>query len=157
VFTAPWLADNKRTVIIDKTLDPVYSDEDVPMLEPFISNRDYLQLQHLFFIVRDYDHATKDDEMGQTVISLRDAFGPEPVPFVATVIDKGAPYGTFYGKVHITFGKAKRGRGAPSVLEEVRRGVSSLNDAVVTEILQSVTSKDPRAALVALAAVGRIV
>jgi hypothetical protein len=42
-------------------------------------------------VVRDYDHATKDDEMGQCVVALKNACGAEPMDFAVPVIDKGKP------------------------------------------------------------------
>jgi hypothetical protein len=39
VFTAPFLSGLKQTIIIEKTLNPCYRDEDLPVLKPFITNR----------------------------------------------------------------------------------------------------------------------
>jgi hypothetical protein len=45
VFTGPYLADDKRTTIIEATLTPIYKDTDVPSMQPFITNREYLEAQ----------------------------------------------------------------------------------------------------------------
>ncbi len=143
--------DDRRTPTIEKTLNPVWPDEDVPVLQSFVSNREFLETQHLFMIVRDYDHATKDDEMGQAVISLRGACaGGEPMEFTVPVIDQGKPYGYLHGRVSVVWGKSSRPTTAKAA--QLRAGLQTLDDAAVLEVLAACTREDPRLALATMAA-----
>lgn len=141
VFTGPILGEEKRTVIIEKVriylralahqhrpwilsttmkmslscglASPtryLASSVGLTFLTLLVLQA-YLTTQHLFLIVRDYDHTSKDDEMGQCVISLKHACGSRPVAFKVPVFLSGVNWGTLEGKVHVVWGEGrKKGR-----------------------------------------------
>jgi len=70
VFHAPFVKDTQRkTNYIQKTLNPNW-DKEVAMLCTS-SDRDYLESEHVLIEIMDWDRLTKDDSMGQCVLSLK--------------------------------------------------------------------------------------
>merc|ERR1711974_164451 len=100
-FLGNFLEKPVKTKVIKSTLNPVWKNEDVPILEPFITN-EYLERCYVHFVVQDWDRASAPDNMGQGVIPLANVYKSEkPVPFTARVTLKGYPAGTLSGNIQI--------------------------------------------------------
>jgi len=151
VFTSPILQEEKRTCIIEKTLDPVYPDDEVPTLNIIVSNKEFVQTQHIYMIVRDHDTSTKDDEMGQAAISLKSACGSKPVTFKVPVFLEGVQWGYLEGKIHCKWGTANKKLSKFEGLEKLVELVQTLDDTHSRDILASVMQKEDNAKTVLLA------
>ncbi len=84
---------SKRSVIRGPT--PKWADASVPRLKMLVATRAVLSLSHLSIAVRD-----GKNEVGQCVLSLADACGPQPAEFVAPLVNGGLPAGELRGKMH---------------------------------------------------------
>lgn len=100
-FHGSILEDVVKTKVKRKTLNPVWKNEEVPELIPFITNN-YLERCYIKFVVRDWDRTSGADNMGQGVIPLAQAYNSKaPVPFTSRVTLAGAPAGTLSGSIQI--------------------------------------------------------
>jgi Ca2+-dependent lipid-binding protein len=101
IFNASWLGDKPKTEFVRKTLNPEWSDNQVPVLEP-ITRIPYLIHSHLWLELMDHDDASNDDEMGIAVLSLKALFTEnEPVDFECEVLRLGQRWGTIKGTIQI--------------------------------------------------------
>jgi hypothetical protein len=96
-FYAPFINGVMSTAVAARSLNPRWEDEMVPTLRPFSVNREYLEAGHLLCALKD----ALAGDLGQTAVSLKGAFGDNPVEFVAPVTRKGKPAGVLRGRVHI--------------------------------------------------------
>jgi len=98
VFCGPFLAEEQKTNVEFKTLNPVWKDSIKLNCKPVSTT--YLEKQHIVLQVVDKDLLVADDPMGQGVISLKDAFY-KPKSFTANITLFGKRCGTISGKVVI--------------------------------------------------------
>lgn len=100
-FFGNFMEKGVKTKVVKGTLNPVWKNDQVPLLEPFITNN-YLERCYIHFNVRDWDRATKSDNMGQGVIPLDKVFNSkDPVPFTSRISLEGSPAGTLSGHIQI--------------------------------------------------------
>lgn len=100
VFSAPCLANSgAKTGVAKCTLDPVWTERDVPVLVLVLSEVAYLRHQSVFVQVVDKDLVSRNDAMGQAWLSLAAAVAQpgEAVPFTLRLICEGALAGTLQG------------------------------------------------------------
>jgi len=69
----------------------------VPMLIPYVSEIEYLTSVHLHLFLCE----EKGDHIGEAVVSLSQAAGPDPHPFTATLQRNEMPLGFLKGTLHI--------------------------------------------------------
>lgn len=107
VFYAHFLKDAKdgrpKTDRLPKTANPRWKDNQVPVLTPVTTDREYLMLQHIVIALRDGPERAESTEnlLGQAIIPLHHAFGPSPAKFTETLYLHGVKACTLSGSVHI--------------------------------------------------------
>ena len=89
-----------KTSVKKKTLNPSWTDEEIPLLYPTVTNF-YLKYCYIYVLLLDEDLVGADN-MGQGVIPLYDVFdSPEPVDFICKLTLSGEPAGTLTGKIQL--------------------------------------------------------
>eukprot|EP01064_Diplonema_japonicum_P038196 TRINITY_DN9164_c0_g4_i4.p1 TRINITY_DN9164_c0_g4~~TRINITY_DN9164_c0_g4_i4.p1 ORF type:complete len:667 (+),score=141.21 TRINITY_DN9164_c0_g4_i4:295-2001(+) len=71
VFVSNALTEEFKTKRKLKTLNPSWADEEVPLLKVCFEEREYLDIEYLFFNVYDWDKANRDDPVGQAHLGLK--------------------------------------------------------------------------------------
>lgn len=101
VFHTSFMDGTRSTDVCSQTLEPSWSDSQVPPLLPFVYHEEYLKQQHVVVQVKHKSHLKEDEEIGQGTIALSNAFG-EASQFSVGLWYKGRKTGTLTGTIQVS-------------------------------------------------------
>jgi hypothetical protein len=97
-FQANFLESSTSTPSVERTINPIWFDADVPVLVPTKTSREFLARQWVRIVVRDKGDGST---LGQGVIYLENACGAEPAFFSTRLVDKGRVSGRIEGRIQV--------------------------------------------------------
>ena len=82
-------------------------------MESIVSNKEYIQHSHLSLCIRD-----KTGDIGQSVMSLKDACGENPYRFKETLLNRGVPIGVITGNVRVVWPQSEKNNQPQGILKK---------------------------------------
>eukprot|EP01128_Nolandella_sp_AFSM9_P005317 TRINITY_DN2547_c0_g1_i1.p1 TRINITY_DN2547_c0_g1~~TRINITY_DN2547_c0_g1_i1.p1 ORF type:complete len:516 (-),score=108.15 TRINITY_DN2547_c0_g1_i1:245-1660(-) len=129
-FSGSFLKRSGKSSTKLKSLNPNWIDEFV-ILEPIVSDTEYLSHQFLKVAVWDRDIGSSNDLIGRATISLDGRVDGDVVPFMLNLRKRGIPRGTLSGKLVLIkdvppalFTAMKRGKKDRKDMKKEAKGIS---------------------------------